>query len=122
MGPSGAGKTTITNLVPRLSEIQDGVITIDGCDVRQVSLASLRRQIGIVTQDVFMFNACVRDNLLYAQPEASEDEMIEAAKAAFIHDMIMSLPKGYDTVVGERDVKLSGGEGCTREIAANTRS
>ncbi|MGI6542827.1 MAG: ABC transporter ATP-binding protein [Limnochordia bacterium] len=110
VGPSGAGKTTITNLVPRLYEISSGAILIDDIDVRTVSLSSLRQQIGMVTQDTFLFNTTIRDNLLYARPTATEEEMIAAARAANIHDFISGLPEGYDTVVGERGVKLSGGE------------
>jgi ATP-binding cassette subfamily B protein len=110
VGPSGAGKTTITNLVPRLYEMQEGNVFIDQTNIKEVNLKSLRSQIGMVTQDIFLFNASVRDNILYARPEASEEEMINAAKAAYIHDFIMSLPNGYDTVVGERGVKVSGGE------------
>jgi ATP-binding cassette subfamily B protein len=110
VGPSGAGKSTITNLVPRLYEIKSGAILIDDIDIRTVSLSSLRQQIGMVTQDTFLFNATIRENLLYARPTASEEEMIAAARAANIHDFIEGLPEGYDTVVGERGVKLSGGE------------
>ncbi|HHW09784.1 MAG TPA: ABC transporter ATP-binding protein [Firmicutes bacterium] len=110
VGPSGAGKTTITNLVPRLYEPISGSILIDGQDIRNFSVASLRKQIGMVTQDTFLFNATLRENLLYARPEATEAEMIAAAEAAYIHDLITSLPEGYDTVVGERGIKLSGGE------------
>ncbi len=110
VGPSGAGKTTITNLVPRLYDVAEGAILIDGVDIRTVSLASLRRQIGMVTQDIFLFNASVRENLLYARPDASEKEVMAAAQAAYIHDFITSLPEGYDTIVGERGIKLSGGE------------
>ena len=110
VGPSGAGKTTITTLVPRLYNVDSGSVLIDGTDITKVSLSSLRRQIGMVTQDIFLFNDTVRANLLYAKPNASEDEIVAAAKAAYIHDLITSLPQGYDTIVGERGIKLSGGE------------
>lgn len=110
VGPSGAGKTTITNLIPRLYEIDAGSIRIGGTDIRDMTLESLRSQIGLVTQDSYLFNGTIRENLLYACSEASEEEMIHACQAAYIHDFIMELPDGYDTVVGNRGIKLSGGE------------
>ncbi|WP_246072778.1 ABC transporter ATP-binding protein [Paenibacillus dokdonensis] len=110
VGPSGAGKTTITNLIPRLYEIDSGSIRIGGTDIRDMTLESLRSQIGLVTQDSYLFNGTIRENLLYACSEASEEEMVDACKAAYIHDFIMELPDGYDTVVGNRGIKLSGGE------------
>ncbi|MEC0370120.1 ABC transporter ATP-binding protein [Paenibacillus chibensis] len=110
VGPSGAGKTTITNLIPRLYELDAGSIRIGGTDIRDMTLESLRSQIGLVTQDSYLFNGTIRENLLYAGSEASEEEMIEACKAAYIHEFIMGLPEGYDTVVGNRGIKLSGGE------------
>jgi ATP-binding cassette subfamily B protein len=110
VGPSGAGKTTITYLVPRLYDVDDGAVLIDGHDVRDVTLASLGETIGVVTQETYLFHSTVRENLLYGRPDASEEEMIAAAQAAAIHDRIMELPEGYDTVVGERGYKLSGGE------------
>ncbi len=110
VGPSGAGKTTITNLVPRLYDVTDGAVLIDGLDIRDMTRHSLRSQIGMVTQDTFLFNTTIRENLLFARPSATEEEVVEACKTANIHDFIASLPDGYDTIVGERGVKLSGGE------------
>ncbi|MBQ0102271.1 MAG: ABC transporter ATP-binding protein, partial [Firmicutes bacterium] len=110
VGSSGGGKTTICNLIPRFYEIGGGEITIDGKDVRGLTLESLRRNIGIVSQDVFLFDSTVFDNIAYGNTEASREEVIEAAKLANIHDFIMSLPNGYETEVGERGVKLSGGQ------------
>jgi ATP-binding cassette subfamily B protein len=110
VGPSGAGKTTMTYLVPRLYDVQEGAVEIDGTDVRKISLASLGEMIGIVTQETYLFHATVRRNLQYGRPEATQEELEAAAKAAFIHDRIAELPDGYDTVVGERGYKLSGGE------------
>ncbi|CAH1190992.1 Putative multidrug export ATP-binding/permease protein [Paenibacillus auburnensis] len=110
VGPSGAGKTTITNLIPRLYEVTSGKITIGGRNIRDFTLESLRSQIGLVTQDTYLFNGTIRENLLYACPEAGETEIIEACRSAYIHDFIMGLPEGYDTVVGNRGIKLSGGE------------
>jgi ATP-binding cassette subfamily B protein len=110
VGPSGAGKTTLTTLIPRFYDPQDGRVLLDGHDVRDLTLESLRRHIGIVFQDTFLFHASIRDNLLYARPDASEQEMIAAARAAYMHDFIAALPDGYDTVVGERGHRLSGGE------------
>ena len=117
VGPSGAGKTTITSMVPRFYDPQEGAIRIDGDDLRDVTLESLTSQIGVVFQDTFLFHATVRENLLYARPSASEEEVIAAAKAANIHDFIASLPDGYDTVVGERGHRLSGGEKQRMAIA-----
>ncbi len=110
VGPSGAGKTTITNLIPRLYETDSGTLTIGDSNIRDFTLESLRAQIGLVTQDTYLFNGTIRENLMYADPEASEARIIAACQAAYIHDFIMSLPEGYDTVVGNRGVKLSGGE------------
>ncbi|RKP55597.1 ABC transporter ATP-binding protein [Cohnella endophytica] len=110
VGPSGAGKTTITNLIPRLYETDTGSIRIGGTDIRDMTLESLRSQIGLVTQDSYLFNGTIKDNLLYANSEATYEEMTEACKAAYIHDFIMEFPEGYDTVVGNRGIKLSGGE------------
>ncbi|GLX66444.1 ABC transporter ATP-binding protein [Paenibacillus glycanilyticus] len=110
VGPSGAGKTTITNLLPRLYERQSGAIRIGGTDIRDMTLESLRSQIGLVTQDSYLFNGTIRENLMYANDEATEEEMIAACEAAYIHEFIMELPEGYDTVVGNRGMKLSGGE------------
>ena len=110
VGPSGAGKTTITSLLPRFYDPQEGVIRVDGHEIRRVTLESLGAQMGIVFQDTFLFHTTIRDNLLYVRPEASEAEMVAAARAAYIHDFIESLPAGYETVVGERGHRLSGGE------------
>ena len=110
VGPSGAGKTTITYLVPRLYDADSGAVEIDGRDVKDIALSSLGEIIGVVTQETYLFHASVRENLLYARADATEEEMIAAAKAAAIHDRIMELDDGYDTVVGERGYKLSGGE------------
>jgi len=110
VGPSGAGKTTITNLIPRLYDYDSGNIKIDGIDIRKFTLNSLRSHIGIVTQDTYLFNGTVKENLLYARSDATDEEIIEACKAAYIHDFIMTLPQGYDTLVGNRGIKLSGGE------------
>ncbi len=110
VGPSGAGKTTITYLVPRLYDVDSGAVEIDGHNVKDIALASLGEIIGMVTQETYLFHASVRENLMYARSDATEEEMIAAAKAAAIHDRIMELDEGYDTVVGERGYKLSGGE------------
>ena len=110
VGPSGAGKTTITNLVPRFYQPQSGAVLIDGIDVRSVTLASLRRDIGIVAQETYLFHDTIAANLRYGSLEASDAEMVAAAKAASIHDFIAALPSGYQTMVGERGHKLSGGE------------
>jgi ATP-binding cassette subfamily B protein len=110
VGPSGAGKTTITNLLPRLYERSSGSIRIGSTDIYDMTLESLRSQIGLVTQDSYLFNGTIRENLMYANDGASEEEMENACKAAYIHDFIMGLPEGYDTVVGNRGMKLSGGE------------
>jgi ATP-binding cassette subfamily B protein len=110
VGPSGAGKTTVTYLVPRLYDVQEGAVEIDGLDVRKIKLESLGEAIGVVTQETYLFHDTVRRNLLYGKPDATEEQLIAAARAANIHDRITELPDGYDTVVGERGYKLSGGE------------
>jgi ATP-binding cassette subfamily B protein len=110
VGPSGAGKTTITYLVPRLYDVDSGAVKIDEHNVKDISLTSLGELIGMVTQETYLFHASVRENLLYARPDATEEEMIAAAKAAAIHDRIMELDDGYETLVGERGYRLSGGE------------
>lgn len=110
VGPSGGGKTTICHLIPRFYPLNEGVIRLDGVDVCDIRLDSLRQSIGIVAQDVFLFNSTVYENIAYGRPDATQEEVEEAAKRANIHDYIMSLEKGYDTVVGERGVKLSGGQ------------
>jgi len=117
VGPSGGGKTTICHLLPRFYALEEGSIRIDGTDIRDVTLASLRRHIGIVQQDVFLFNGSIRDNILYGRPDATEEEMIEAAKRANIHDYVLSLERGYDTEIGERGVRLSGGQKQRLSIA-----
>ena len=110
VGPSGGGKTTICSLLPRFYDVTDGRITIDGHDVRTLTLKSLRSRIGVVQQDVYLFSGSIRDNIAYGKPNASEDEIIAAAKRANIHDFIMELPNQYDTFVGERGARLSGGQ------------
>ncbi len=110
VGPSGGGKTTMCHLLPRFYDIDEGSITIDGHDIRDVTLRSLRGSIGIVQQDVFLFAASIKENIRYGRLDATFEEIVEAAKAAEVHDDIMSLPNGYDTVVGERGVMLSGGQ------------
>jgi len=110
VGPSGGGKTTICHLIPRFYEIDGGSITIDGYDVKTLDRQALRKNIGIVQQDVFLFNGTIKENIAYGNFEASDEEIINAAKAANIHEYVMSLPDGYETNVGERGVKLSGGQ------------
>lgn len=110
VGPSGGGKTTMCNLIPRFYDVTEGRILIDGVDIKDVSLKSLRKSIGVVQQDVYLFSGTVLENIEYGKPGASRDEIIEAAKAAGAHDFIENLPNGYDTYVGERGVKLSGGQ------------
>jgi len=110
LGATGSGKSSLIYLIPRFYDIQAGSIRIDGTDIRQFKLASLRRQIGVVLQDVFLFSGTIRENIAFGKPDASMDEIVQAAKAARIHDFIESLPSGYDTPVGERGVTLSGGQ------------
>ena len=110
VGPSGGGKTTICSLLPRFYDVTDGRITVDGQDIRSLTLKSLRSQIGVVQQDVYLFSGSIRDNIAYGKPDATEEEIIEAAKCANIHDFIMELPDQYDTFVGERGARLSGGQ------------
>jgi ABC-type multidrug transport system fused ATPase/permease subunit len=110
LGPTGSGKTTIVNLLPRFYDVTGGRITIDGIDIRDVTLTSLRANIGIIQQDVFLFSATIRDNIAYGAVDSSYEQIIEAAKIARIHDFIMSLPDGYDTWVGERGITMSGGQ------------
>jgi ATP-binding cassette subfamily B protein len=110
VGPSGAGKTTITYMLPRLYDPTEGRITLDGHDLRDVKLESLATNIGMVTQETYLFNDTIKNNLLYAKPDATDDEIHAAAKAANIHDFIMGMPEGYNTVAGERGYRLSGGE------------
>ena len=110
VGPSGGGKTTLCSLIPRFYELDSGDIKIDGNSIKDVSLRSLRKNIGVVQQDVFLFTGTIRDNIICGNPEATEEEMIEAAKKARIHDFVMTLPEKYNTYIGERGVKLSGGQ------------
>jgi ATP-binding cassette subfamily B protein len=110
LGPTGSGKTTIVNLLPRFYDVTAGRIMIDDVDIRDTTLQSLRANIGIIQQDVFMFSATIRDNIAYGAVESTYEQIIEAAKIARIHDFIMSLPDGYDTWVGERGVTMSGGQ------------
>ena len=110
VGPSGGGKTTICSLLPRFYDVSEGAVTIDGKDIRHVTLKSLRSSIGLVQQDVYLFGGTIRENIAYGKPEATDEEIIEAAKKANIHDFIMELPDGYDTFVGERGARLSGGQ------------
>jgi len=110
VGPSGGGKTTFCNLIPRFYEVDEGSITIDGKDIRKVTLESLRRNIGMVQQDVYLFSGTVEENILYGKPDATHEEVVRAAKLANAHDFIMELENGYNTFVGERGVKLSGGQ------------
>jgi len=110
VGPTGVGKTTIASLIPRFYDAIEGCITLDGHDIRALTLQSLRQQISIVLQDVFLFHGTARENILFGRPEATEEEMVEAAKIANAHEFIIQLPDGYDTMIGERGVKLSGGQ------------
>lgn len=110
VGPSGGGKTTLCSLLPRFYDVSGGSVLIDGSDVRNVSLRSLRNAIGIVQQDVYMFSGSIRDNISYGKPDATDEEILQAAKSAGIHEFISSLPDGYDTYVGERGTRLSGGQ------------
>ncbi len=110
VGPSGSGKTTICSLLPRFYDVTEGRITIDGNDVRKLTLESLRSQIGLVSQDVYLFGGSIKDNIAYGKPDATMDEIVDAAKKANIHDFIMELPDKYDTFVGERGTRLSGGQ------------
>ena len=110
VGPSGSGKTTICSLLPRFYDVTGGSITVDGKDIRGLTLKSLRSQIGMVQQDVYLFDGTIKDNIAYGKPGATDDEIIKAAKCASIHDFIMELPDGYDTYVGDRGTRLSGGQ------------
>lgn len=110
VGPSGSGKTTICSLLPRFYDVTEGRVTIDGNDVRKLTLESLRSQIGLVSQDVYLFGGSIKDNIAYGKPDATMDEIVDAAKKANIHDFIMELPDKYDTSVGERGTRLSGGQ------------
>jgi ATP-binding cassette subfamily B protein len=110
VGPSGAGKTTVTYLVPRFYDVTDGAVLIDGHDIRDLTFASIARTVGIVTQEPYLFHGTIRDNIAYARPDATADEIERAARDANIHDRILSFPDGYETVTGERGYRLSGGE------------
>jgi len=110
VGPSGAGKTTISYLIPRLYDVTEGAVRIDGHDVRDLTLASIAGICGMVTQESYLFHASVRENLRYGRPDASDAQVEQAARAAFIHDRIVELDDGYDTIVGERGYRFSGGE------------
>jgi ATP-binding cassette subfamily B protein len=110
VGPSGAGKTTLCSLLPRFYDAQEGRITVDGTDIRSFTLNSLRRQIGIVQQDVFLFSGTIRENIAYGRLDASEADIREAARRAKLEELIESQPEGLETVIGERGVKLSGGQ------------
>ena len=110
VGPSGAGKTTLVNLIPRFYDVTEGAILLDGRDIRDIQLKSLRRQISIVLQDVFLFHGTVRENVLFGRPDAREDDLVEATKIANAYEFITRLPHGFDTLIGERGVKLSGGQ------------
>jgi ATP-binding cassette subfamily B protein len=110
VGPSGGGKSTVCNLIPRFYNVGSGRITVDGIDVMDITLDSLRRNIGMVSQNVFLFDGTVRDNIAYGRPDATDEEIVDAARKANIHDFILTLENGYDTEVGERGVKLSGGQ------------
>lgn len=117
VGPSGGGKTTICHLIPHFYDIREGQLLIDGVDVNNITRDSLRKNIGIVQQDVYLFNSSIKENILYGRLDATDDQVIEAAKRANIHEYVMSLPNGYDTVIGERGVKLSGGQKQRLSIA-----
>ena len=117
VGPTGVGKSTLASLIPRFYDVNQGSITLDGFDIRDLTLESLRRQISIVLQDVFLFHGTVRENILFGRPDASEEETIQAARIANAHSFIMDLPNGYDTMIGERGIKLSGGQKQRLSIA-----
>ena len=117
IGPSGSGKSTIANLIPRLYDVCNGTITLDGVDVRDLDLAWLRDKIGIVSQETYLFNGTIRENLLYAKPDATDEEIMDACKKANIEDFILTQEKGLDTMVGNRGLKLSGGEKQRLSIA-----
>ncbi len=117
VGPSGSGKTTLCSLIPRFYDVSGGAVSIDGQDVRDVTQHSLRRSIGMVQQEVYLFSGTVIQNILYGRPDATREEVIQAAKRAGAHEFIMKLPNGYDTYIGERGVKLSGGQKQRLSIA-----
>ena len=117
VGSSGAGKSTLCSLIPRFYDVTGGAVRIDGKDIREMTIKSLRRNIGVVQQDVYLFFGTVMDNIRYGKPDATEEEVIAAAKQANAHDFIMSLPEGYNTDIGQRGVKLSGGQKQRLSIA-----
>ena len=117
VGPSGGGKSTICHLIPNFYKLDSGEIRIDGTPIDKITFASLRKNIGIVQQDVFLFNGSIRENIAYGDLSASEEQVMEAAKRANIHDYVMSLPEGYETNIGERGIKLSGGQKQRLSIA-----
>ena len=117
VGPSGGGKTTICHLIPHFYDVVSGEILLDGKEIHSLTLESLRQNIGIVQQDIYLFNDTMRENIRYGKPDATEEEIVEAAKRANIHDYIMTLPAGYDTNIGERGVRLSGGQKQRLSIA-----
>jgi ATP-binding cassette subfamily B protein len=117
VGSSGVGKTTLCSLIPRFYDVDSGCILLDGQDIRQVSLCSLRQNIGVVHQDVYLFAGTIADNIRYGKPSATQADIIEAAKQANAHDFIMTFPNGYETDIGERGVKLSGGQKQRLSIA-----
>ena len=117
LGAPGSGKTTVVNLLPRFYDVDEGCITVDGRDIRDFTLASLRHNVGIVQQDVFLFGGSIRDNIAYGSVDSTFEEIVEAAKVAQLHDHIISLPDAYETVVGERGTTLSGGQRQRLSIA-----
>ncbi len=117
VGPSGVGKTTLCSLIPRFYEVSEGNVFLDGNDIKDICLSSLRRNVGVVQQDVYLFAGTVFENIRYGKPDARKEEIIEAAKKANAHDFIMELPDGYDTDIGQRGVKLSGGQKQRLSIA-----
>ena len=117
VGSSGAGKTTLCSLIPRFYDVTEGRVLLDGEDIRELKLQSLRNQIGIVQQDVYLFAGTVMENIRYGKPDATDEEVIRAAKAANAHEFIMELEQGYDTDIGQRGVKLSGGQKQRLSIA-----
>ena len=117
VGPSGGGKTTICHLIPHFYDVLDGDILLDGKSINRLTRASVRRNIGIVQQDVYLFNASIKENILYGKLDATDEEVIEAAKRANIHEFVMSMPNGYDTEIGERGIRLSGGQKQRLSIA-----
>jgi ABC-type multidrug transport system fused ATPase/permease subunit len=124
VGPTGVGKSTLVSLIPRFYDVNKGTIKLDGIDIRDIELEKLRNKISIVLQDVFLFHGTVRENILFGNPGASDEEIVEAAKVANAHDFIAALPEGYNTTIGERGVKLSGGQrqriSIARAVLKNT--